>query len=60
MKKQKATKARIGQTPCRKKREPEKISPKPLTGERMNREIRNVSVTAVTPAKVKTVTHFGR
>ena len=50
MKKQNATKVRIGQTPCRKKRDPEKISRKPLTGERINREIKKVSVTAVTPA----------
>ena len=49
MKKQKATIARSGQTPCRKKREPVKISTKPLAGERMNSETRKVSATAVTP-----------
>ena len=49
MKKQKAAIARIGHKPCRKKREPVKISTKPLTGERTSREIRKVSATAVTP-----------
>ena len=48
--KQKAAKARMGQTPWRKKREPEKIRTKPFTGARMNREMRKVRDTAVTPA----------
>ena len=50
MKKQKEKNARSGQTPWRKNREPEKMRRKPFTGERTNREIRNVRVTDVTAA----------
>ena len=52
--------ASIGHRPCRKKREPVKISTKPLTGERMHRETRKVSPTDVVPANRKSTIQFGR
>ena len=45
--KQNVTIVRIGQSPCRKNREPVKIRTKPLTGARTKSEIRNVSESAV-------------
>ena len=58
--KENAIKERIGPNPCKKKREPVKISLNPLKGESTNRETRNVSVTATVPASKKLTSQFGR
>ena len=56
-------KARIfntGQMPWRNRREPVKIRTKPLTGERMNKETKNVSATEIVPVIMNTTTQLGR
>ena len=50
----------IGQSPCRKKRDPVNIRTKPLTGESMKSDTKNVSETAVVPVIINITTQLGR
>ena len=59
MKKQNARMSSTGHRPCRKKREPVKISTKPLTGDKTNREMMKVSDTEVTPANSRPTVQSG-